>query len=81
MLILLMDIRVRVKPNAGVAKVKQNEDCLVVYVNAPAVRGKANRRLIEILSEFYGCPTKSIGIIRGEKSRDKLVRIVMGGRI
>jgi len=46
-----------------------------VRVTAPAVDGKANKAVIEVLSEFYKVKKRDIKILRGEKSREKLVEI------
>jgi len=46
-----------------------------VYLSAPAVEGKANKALIEFLSEYFKTRRNKISIIRGEKSRDKIVEI------
>jgi uncharacterized protein (TIGR00251 family) len=38
-------------------------------------KGRANRELLELLSEYLGLPLSRLKIIRGEKSRVKLVEI------
>jgi hypothetical protein len=45
-------------------------------LNAPAEKGKANLRLIEVLSEYFGVPKSAIRIIKGWKTRNKTVEIV-----
>ena len=71
-----MNINVRVTPNSKVpAIVKIAESNYKVKVNAPANEGRANERLIEILAEHFGVSKSSIIILKGSKSRDKLVRI------
>ncbi len=44
-------------------------------VDAPAVDGKANRACIRFLAEALGVPRRQVELVRGETSRDKVVRI------
>lgn len=48
---------------------------LKVYLTAPAVEGKANQALMEYLSEHFKVKKNQIRIIRGEKSREKVIEI------
>ena len=46
-----------------------------VYLTAPPVDGKANKALIEFLSEYYKVKKSAVRILRGEKGREKVVEI------
>lgn len=71
-----MLMKVHVIPNSRQASVTTTgENSLDVRVDQPAVDGRANKRLLEILSEHYKTPKSSITIVRGAKSRDKIVSI------
>ena len=70
-----MMIRVRVVPGSRREGIEEDGDVLVVRVRAPPERGKANRRVIELLSEYFGVSKSEIEIVRGSRSRDKVVRI------
>lgn len=48
---------------------------VVVRVNAPAQEGKANTRVIEVLSEVFHCAKRDISLAKGQSSRHKEVRI------
>ena len=48
---------------------------LKVKVHAPAVEGKANDELIEFLAVKLGVHRRSITLLRGDKSRQKVVQI------
>ncbi|MFH1352682.1 MAG: DUF167 domain-containing protein, partial [bacterium] len=48
---------------------------LKVKVDAPPQKGKANRRLLEILAGYYGVPKTSVKIIHGHTSPVKLMEI------
>ncbi len=71
-----MKINVSVKPNAKTSEViKVDENNFKVKVDAPAVEGEANKRLIEILAEYFNVPKSSIRILKGFKSKNKIVII------
>ena len=71
-------IIVRVATGAKEARVtKTGEDSYEVRVDAKAVSGRANKRLLEILSEHFGVPKSRISIVRGTKSRDKVVSLIL----
>jgi len=73
-----MLIRVYVTPNAGEASVlKVSEDFLEVRVDDRAVDGRANKRLLEILAEHFKIPKSRISIVRGTKSRNKFVQVIL----
>jgi hypothetical protein len=70
-------IRVHVTPNAKEAGVvKVGEADFEVRVDEVAMGGRANKRLLEILSEHFGVPKSRISIVRGARSRDKVLEIV-----
>ncbi|MBI5205004.1 MAG: DUF167 domain-containing protein [Nitrospirae bacterium] len=68
-------IKIKVIPNAKKNKVVESEGLFKAYVNAPAVDGKANKALIEVLSEYFNVRKSSVRIVRGEKSREKVVEV------
>lgn len=50
-------------------------DALKVKVHAPALEGRANEELCEFLAEALGVPRRAVTLLRGDKSRQKVVRI------
>jgi len=70
-----MKLNVRVVPNAKQDKIVQEKDRLKVYLSAKPVEGEANRALIEYLSQYFKVKNNQVKIIRGEKSRNKLVEV------
>lgn len=48
---------------------------LKVKVHAPALEGRANDELCEFLAEKLGLPRRAVTLLRGDKSRQKVVRI------
>ena len=50
-------------------------EALKVKVHAPALEGRANDALLKFLAEKLGRPRRTITLIRGDKSRHKVVRV------
>jgi uncharacterized protein (TIGR00251 family) len=48
---------------------------LKVKVHAPALEGRANDELLDFLAETLDLPRRDLALVRGDKSRQKLVRI------
>ena len=55
--------------------VGERGDTVVVRVTAPPVDGRANAALVALVAKRAGVPKRSVRIARGERSRDKLVRV------
>lgn len=70
-----MILNIRVVPKASRNLVKKDGECLKVYVSKPAQDGLANEQLIDLLSDYLKVKKYLITIIRGEKSRNKVVKI------
>ena len=71
-----MRIEITVKTNAGRNEVRAGEGGgLVVLVSVPPAEGKANERVIELLSRHFRKPKRAIRIVRGQASRRKLIDI------
>ncbi|MDZ7262015.1 MAG: DUF167 domain-containing protein [candidate division KSB1 bacterium] len=68
-------IEVKVIPNARKNQVSEEGRGLKVHVKAPAVGGKANKAVIEVLADFFKVNQSAIKIIRGQKSRKKVVEV------
>ncbi len=50
-------------------------DALKVKVHAPPVEGRANDALCAFLADTLGLPRRAVTVVRGDTSRQKLVRI------
>lgn len=66
---------IHVKAGSKQQGVKKGKDRLDVKLKSQPVRGKANKELMEVLSNFFGVPKNYIEIIKGAKSRNKLVKV------
>lgn len=72
-----MRIKVKVKPNAGRNEIKRiSEDYFEVKVSVTPEKGKANVRVIELLSKYFRVPKSSILITSGLKSKEKMIEII-----
>ena len=71
-----MIINVRVKPNSSKQEVKKIEERgYIVSLKKPAEDNKANIELLNLLKKHFKVPVKNIKIIKGLKSRNKIVDI------
>ncbi|MBI3194980.1 MAG: DUF167 domain-containing protein [Ignavibacteriae bacterium] len=71
-----MKISIKVKPNARKNEVTKTEDNLfLVSVNVPPADGKANEKVIELLSDYFDKPKRAIRIISGFSSKKKILEI------
>jgi uncharacterized protein (TIGR00251 family) len=67
-----MKINVRVTAGARKEEVREG-DPVVVKVTAQPEKGKATKRVLELLSEHYG---KKAVLVSGMTSRDKIVELI-----
>lgn len=70
-----MILNVHVIPKASRNLVLKENNRFKVYLTKPAQDGIANAALTSLLSEYFKIKKYQIKIIKGEKSRDKLVQI------
>jgi uncharacterized protein (TIGR00251 family) len=71
-----MRFKVKVVPNARRDEVLEDGDSLKVRLTVPATKGKANRALIELLAEHFHVKKRDVRIIKGERSREKIIEIL-----
>ena len=71
-----MTIIIRVQPRAKRNSVEFSEDGAIrVRVTAPPDKGKANRAAIKLLADRLGAPISSLRIVRGHRSRNKVIQV------
>jgi uncharacterized protein (TIGR00251 family) len=69
-------LHVRLTPRSARDEVLGVEgNVLRARVTAPPVEGRANEALLRLLSAALGVPKSSLRIVRGQRSREKLVAI------
>jgi len=66
------------KPGSKVEKVYiSTEGVLIVQTRSKPVEGEANQAIVEIVAELLGVSKSSVEIIRGEKSRQKRIKLLL----
>lgn len=69
-------IMVRLRPRGGRDElVEMRDGVLIARVSAAPVDGRANRALCRLIAGRLGVAPSRVVIVRGERSREKLVRI------
>jgi len=72
-------LTVRVTPNAGADAVTvangEAGQALLVRTTASPENGRANEAVLRLIAKAAGCPRSSVELLRGQASRDKVVRI------
>lgn len=69
-------IAVRLRPRAHKDElIGMRDGVLQARVSAPPVDGKANRALCRLIAKRVGVAPSKVSVVRGEKSRDKLIRL------
>jgi hypothetical protein len=73
-----MLIRVHVTPNAKQVSIsKVDESVFEVRIDERAVHDRANKRLLEIMAKYLGVPKSKVFIVRGAKTRDKIIEVIV----
>ena len=74
----VVTITLRVQPGASHSEMAglHGENALRLRLAAPPVDGKANRECLRFLAHCLGVPPSAATLLRGETSRDKVVRLV-----
>ncbi len=69
-------IDIKIIPGAKEDKIIEENGVIKVRLKAKPIEGKANKYLISYLSKKLKIPKSKISIIKGEKSREKLLEIL-----
>lgn len=72
---MMLSVKVKAKAKKNSVEFKDTDN-VVVSVTAPAVKGKANEAVTELLAKHFKKAKSRIVLLRGEKSRQKLFEIV-----
>ncbi len=62
-----------VHPKSSQKKIVVTSESFDIYISEPPDKGKANNSVIKELGIFFSFPSNSIKIIKGQKSRTKLI--------
>lgn len=69
-------IEVKVKTMVREEFVREVEGKIEVGVRVAPIDGKANQRVVKLLSEYFGIPKSSIILKSGYKSKNKIFEIL-----
>ena len=71
-----MQVLIKVKTKAGRDLVeKTGEGSYLVFTKEPPQKGKANQAIIQLLAKHFKKPQASLKIIKGLKSKQKIIKI------
>ena len=71
-----IQLTLQVQPGAKRTEVAGTHgDALRIRLAAPPVEGKANAELLRYLARAFGVPQRDVTLVRGDSSRQKVVRI------
>jgi len=69
-------INLHVLPNAKKTEILGiYNNKLKIKISSPAIEGKANKEVIKFFSKYFKISKSSIKIIKGEKSKEKIIEI------
>jgi len=72
-----MKIDVRVKPNSRMEEVTQEGvSTFTVRTKEPPIEGRANRAVVRLLAKHLGIRESQLRIVKGLKSKAKVIEIV-----
>ena len=72
-----MLIRVKVFPKSKKDEIiKKSEDSFEVKVKEKPEQGRANEKVLQILSKFFGIEKNKFRLIKGGKSRSKIFEVL-----
>lgn len=77
-----MILKIKVKPNSGEQElVKISDDEYVISLKKPAENNKANIELLKLLKRYFKARVGDIKIIKGIKSKNKIIEVKNANKI
>lgn len=72
-----MKIKVKVNPSSKVKKVEKiDTGSYRVCFKVVPEKGKANKMTIELMAKFLNIPKSNMTVVRGTKSKEKVIKIL-----
>ena len=72
---MTFNVSIKVIPNAKKKAISYKDNILKIYVTVPPVDGKANKKAKEFLSDILDIHSKNLEIVKGLKSKRKIISI------
>jgi hypothetical protein len=64
-------VKVKIVPNSSKNDIILEDEFIKIKITAQPIENKANKALIEFISKRFKIPKTSIGIVKGETSKEK----------
>ena len=72
-----MFIKTRVFPQSKKQEIiKKADDSFDIIIKEKPINGKANKRVIKILCNYFKIPNKSLKLVKGSKKKKKIFKIL-----
>ncbi|MHA1271548.1 MAG: DUF167 domain-containing protein [Candidatus Helarchaeota archaeon] len=69
-------LNIHVNPNSKEVSIKEiGNNIFEIKLKSPPLKGKANKELIEVLSEYFKVKKSKISILRGKTSKNKIIML------
>lgn len=69
-------VKIKVSAGAKTEKVEEMEDgSLKVRVMEAPEKGKANKRVLELVAKYFGAPISKVFLVSGQTYREKVVEV------
>lgn len=70
-------IKIKLLPRSSINQIVETDETgeIKIKIKSPPVDGEANKELIKFLSKEWDIPKSHIKIIKGEKSKHKLIEL------
>lgn len=73
----IKQIKIKLLPRSSINQIMETDETgeLKIKIKSPPVDGEANDELIRFLNKEWNIPKSNIKIIKGEKSKHKIIEI------
>ena len=73
----IKQIKIKLLPRSSINQIVETDETgeIKIKIKSPPVDGEANEELIRFLSKEWDIPKSKIKIIKGEKSKHKIIEI------
>lgn len=70
-------IKIKLLPRSSINQIVETDETgeIKIKIKSPPVDGEANKELIKFLSKEWDMPKSKIKILKGEKSKHKIIEI------
>jgi len=72
-------VLIKIKTHPGSKKekiIRKTEDSLEIWLKEKPIENRANKALINLLSDFFKIKESKVRLIRGAKTRNKIIEII-----